>query len=113
MRASSSCFASVNFTLGFTGGHMPKQIQGLRKRTGNIQYMAEGKNLQQGPIEVGDIVQFVHDNGASINVRVDTPQEEGTLIGTVIKMSADAPGILVDDSIVSHEDFVFMVMRKT
>jgi len=92
---------------------MPKQVQGLKKRTGNIQYAAKGKKTQRGPIEAGDIVQLAHENGALINVRVDTPQEEGLLIGTVIDISTDTPGISVDDSIVSHEDFVFMVKRKS
>jgi hypothetical protein len=92
---------------------MPKQLQGLRKRTGSIQYLADGKKVQQGPIEVGDSVQLVHENGAFVTVRVDGLQEEGTFIGTVTQMSAAAPGISVNDQIVDNEAYVFVVIRKS
>ena len=91
---------------------MPKQIQGLRKRTGELLFRPEGKIKTIRPIEVNDIVTFFHDNGTSIKVRVDVIQEEGVIIGTVIEMSSGAPGISINDYIVSHENFVFVVFKN-
>jgi hypothetical protein len=92
---------------------MPKQIQGLRKRTRSIQYVKNREEEKQSPIRNGDLVQLFHENGTSIQVRVETTQEEGIIIGTVIKMGAEAPGVSIDDLIVSHEDFVFVVTKGT
>ena len=92
---------------------MPKQVQNLRKRTNEIIYVVKGEKINKGEINIGDILQLFHENGVSINITVEATQEENIVIGKVVEISGDAPGIDINDTIVTHKDFVFVVTINT
>ena len=89
-----------------------KTIQGLRKRTAGIAYVRDGQKVDDfGPLRVGDVATSFHENGASISIRVDALQKEGTFLGTVRRVEREVPGLKVRELIVNNMDFVFVVVR--
>ena len=94
----------------------PKQMQGLRRRMGRIAYAAAGPKLAEaGPPRVKDYVHVIHDQaGGIIRIRVDALQPEGSLIGTVVGIELGAvAGVAINDLVITHIDFVYIVVRST
>jgi len=89
-----------------------KNVQGLRKRTGKLPHHGDSKTLHLESVRKGDEVLVFHDDGSDISVRIDICQEEGVLIGTVLKVGGKPPGISRDDEIAFHEDFVFVITKR-
>jgi hypothetical protein len=95
---------------------MPKEIQGLEKRSGAILFNIKGDVVDFSDLKVGDIAKVKTIKESIIHINVETIQEEGVFLGKTKRVingkNGASFGVERGDNVCTHIDFVFEIERE-